>query len=207
MENNELMKDVIEMMTDGNIEKSLFDSGRIYGYNYEESINLEDQYIILHDNGEETIDADDIYVNLVVLILNNLELPDEEELEKFHELGVDEYTKQRIMDEKKMFYIPSIGCIEIYYYCGRLVEEEIVEGYTYNSDNDLDRDFLFKGCLGFDGFIIINTHNGCDARAGLSAPHLYEGDVESFLCGTSISVEDDIEWWEKLFNRKISVNK
>ena len=49
MENNELMKDVIKMMTDKDIEKSLFDSGRTYGYNYERNINLEDQYIILHD--------------------------------------------------------------------------------------------------------------------------------------------------------------
>ena len=188
MKNNELMKDVIEMMTDENIEKSLFDSGQTYGYNYERNINLEDQYIILHDNGEETIDVDDIYVNLAVLILNNLELPDKEELEKFYELGVENYIKGRMTEE---------GIRDI----------DLIEGYTYNGDNDLDRDFLFKGYPGYNGFIIIRTHNGCDARAGFSAPHLYEGDVELFLWGTSISVEDDVEWWEKLFNRKISVNK
>ncbi len=188
MENNELMKDVIKMMTDKDIEKSLFDSGRTYGYNYERNINLEDQYIILHDNGEETINVDDIYVNLAVLILNNLELPDEEELEKFYELGVEDYIKGRMTEE---------GIRDI----------DLIEGYTYNGDNDLDRDFLFKGYPGYNGFIIIKTHNGCDARAGFSTPHLYEGDVESFLCGTSISVEDDIKWWEKLFNKKISVNK
>lgn len=188
MENNELMKNIIEMMTDENIEKSLFDSGRTYGYNYERNINLEDQYIILHDNREETIHVDDIYVNLAVLILNNLELPDEEELEKFYELGVEDYIKGRMTEE---------GIRDI----------DLIEGYTYNGDNDLDRDFLFKGYPGYNGFIIIRTHNGCDARAGFSAPHLYEGDVESFLCGTSISVEDDVEWWEKLFNKKISVNK
>lgn len=188
MENKELMKDVIEMMTDKDIEKSLFDSGRTYGYNYERNVNLKDQYIILHDNGEETIDADDIYVNLAVLILNNLELPDEEELKKFYELGVEDYVKERMTEEE-------------------IKDVDFIEGYTYNGDNDLDRDFLFKGYPGYNGFIIISTHNGCDARAGFSSPHLYEGDVESFLCGTSISVEDDIEWWEKLFNRKISVNK
>lgn len=49
------------------------------------------------------------------------------------------------------------------------------QGYTYNEENCLDQDFIFK-VFTFNGdqFVFIQTHNGCDARGGFSSPKIFE---------------------------------
>lgn len=43
--------------------------------------------------------------------------------------------------------------------------------YTYNSDNLLDRNIIYYK---FNDFVIIQIHNGCDARGGFTNPVLFQ---------------------------------
>lgn len=45
--------------------------------------------------------------------------------------------------------------------------------YTYNSDNLLDRNIVYYK---FNDFVIIQLHNGCDARGGFTNPVLFQID-------------------------------
>lgn len=52
-------------------------------------------------------------------------------------------------------------------------------GYTYNSENDFDQDFVYQiieltDNSGYsEDVIIIRSHNGCDARGGFSSPFFF----------------------------------
>jgi hypothetical protein len=56
----------------------------------------------------------------------------------------------------------------------RLVElEPVITGsrYTYNYRNDLDQDFVYYAiATNEDPLLVVQTHNGCDARSGFSSP-------------------------------------
>lgn len=51
---------------------------------------------------------------------------------------------------------------------------EFGSGYTYNNENLLSQDFLWHS-LDADGeeYIFLQIHNGCDARGGFTAPHIF----------------------------------
>ena len=55
--------------------------------------------------------------------------------------------------------------------------------YTYNGDNNFSQDFSYASLLVREGskfpekFLVVRTHNGCDARGGFSAPRAFSGDV------------------------------
>ena len=57
--------------------------------------------------------------------------------------------------------------------------------YTYNYDNILSQDIQFL-LFEYDGldYVLLQVHNGCDARSGLTAPKVFElNDIEYFLMG------------------------
>ncbi len=50
-------------------------------------------------------------------------------------------------------------------------EDRLPVEYTYNNENDLDQDYQYAILEGEDGsYAFIQTHNGCDARGGMSHP-------------------------------------
>jgi len=56
--------------------------------------------------------------------------------------------------------------------------------YTYNGDNHFSQDFSYAallvrevGSIYPEEFLVVRTHNGCDARGGFSAPRAFSGDV------------------------------
>ena len=66
-------------------------------------------------------------------------------------------------------------------YCERMVEKGLWEGdnapgayihYTYNDPdyNDLDQDFQVIAPSPYSEWALVQSHNGCDARGGLTAP-------------------------------------
>lgn len=92
----------------------------------------------------------------------------------------------------------------------RIVEDgEYGSGYTYNMDNMLDQDFQWQE-FELDGsrYCMIQSHNGCDARGGLSGPMIVSwNDGNPCDCGrASITPEEqpdeqpDDETQAKLFD-------
>jgi hypothetical protein len=59
---------------------------------------------------------------------------------------------------------------------GMLEEFKCQGGYTYNEDNDLSQDFVYYslGDIVESEYVIIRSHNGCDARGGFSSPVVAE---------------------------------
>lgn len=56
--------------------------------------------------------------------------------------------------------------------------------YTYNYENVLSQDIQFL-LFNYDGldYVLLQVHNGCDARSGLTRPRVFElNDIDYFLC-------------------------
>lgn len=52
----------------------------------------------------------------------------------------------------------------------------VAHGYTYNDENNLDRDFAWwtiETPGDWENRVIIRSHNGCDARGGFSSPRVF----------------------------------
>ena len=69
-------------------------------------------------------------------------------------------------------------------------------GYTYNGENALDREYVYtflRDRNDYETYIIVQTHNGCDARGGFSSPHIFAlDDCESvsdmYMCMTDYAL-------------------
>ena len=84
----------------------------------------------------------------------------EDETKKLQKIGIDEWELNNGMDK-------------------------LENGYTYNLDLPLSQDFLWRGYENMfsEKFLLIELHNGCDARAGFTEPVLFECEFpEEIFC-------------------------
>lgn len=67
------------------------------------------------------------------------------------------------------------------------IEREHSSGYTYNFENLLSQDIIYyefevcDGPLPVGEFVVLQIHNGADARGGFTAPAIFERITEGFL--------------------------
>jgi hypothetical protein len=75
--------------------------------------------------------------------------------------------------------------------------------YTYNCENDMSQDFQFDTLSDDygDTYVILQTHNGCDARGGMSTPVVARAyDIDYFWCWTAdVYCFECNESWEMVY--------
>ena len=158
------------------------DSGSIYGYRYEDNKKNgvpDDKFIILSD--EPKVDLSDIFFNTYWLLNQYCEY-DEAKTQKLQELGLQEWELNNGMDK---------------------LEAE----YTYNMDLCISQDFIFHGYENMfsERFIVIELHNGCDARTGFTDPVVFEcNDPEYLFMTTNEDLEMEIPYIEDQYNIEIN---
>jgi hypothetical protein len=70
--------------------------------------------------------------------------------------------------------------------------------YTYNSENALSQDiqYIQFSVNGGDAFVLLQTHNGCDARGGLSMPKAFtDGGDYSLYDSSNLSLSAGNVYW------------
>ena len=169
-----------EILTES-IPKYLGDSGGVYGYIYEKNRQdgiIKDEQVcdFTYDNKNKECTLYPIVPIFDFLSYNCIDTHWSETIQemienKLSENNIDIYSiweVQEIMQE--MFEETYIG--------------DIKWEYTYNYDNVLSQDiqFLTFNYEGLD-YVLLQVHNGCDARTGLTKPRVFElNDIEYFIC-------------------------
>lgn len=70
-------------------------------------------------------------------------------------------------------------------------------GYTYNEENNLSQDFVWYAVdLDGDAYTFIQIHNGCDARGGFTAPHLFSYDPDMLFDYGRYSLGCGEHYWD-----------
>ena len=154
------------------------DSGSIYGYLYEKRAKngiSEEEFII--DSSEKIVDLDEIYYNTYYLFKENLDF-----LEK----------------ETKLVREQGLSVLSDRY-------EELDSEYTYNLGYQYSDDFIFHiyENMFSEYIVVIQLHNGCDARAGFSRPYVFMGDMEIVAMCSLEDLKENIERREEEYNIKI----
>lgn len=164
------------------VSKWFGDSGAVYGYQYEKNrengilkgSQICDYYRDDEDKECELTPIVPIYdfleYNCIdTFICNDIQQMIEDRLE---EENIDIYSIWEVEDIIKDMFNNN-GFIEIEW------------NYTYNYDNVLSQDIQFL-TFEHDGldYVLLQVHNGCDARCGLTRPQVFElNDIEYFLMG------------------------
>ena len=178
---NENLEHALSMMFKENTGCSILDSGGIGGRRFEQLANVDldsvpESKVTLWEDGDVHVS-----INLYHFLRTHLKITPiskklETDLWDYINRTTDDYDdviEEWITDLKEDGYIPresdSPEKDTIHFrLCGH--------GYTYNYEDLLDGDFKFyvlEDKESEDHYIIIQTHNGCDARGGLSSPHVF----------------------------------
>ena len=176
---------VIAEMLKENTGRNLLDSGMIYGYGYDKRAELD-----YPKTPENFIKGGQYFKSTYHHLLDNLVVSNENEaFQKFArgEMMRDEleWELQNMSQEDGDALVaerikmrqdePWHETLDNYV---KYQEFTANEGYnTYNMDNLLDVDFQWfeiDGYLEDKQFVVIRTHNGCDARGGYSTPVWFE---------------------------------
>lgn len=128
-----------------NTGSNLCDSGSIYGYKYNADLPPSEVYIT---------EIDDDYVSAYIPLWKHLKtfLTIDTELTEWLQ-DKEEYLNSTFQEDGQMI-------------AEKLDSDDVYEGYTANSDNDLDQSFRYF--VIDDKYVLIQTHNGCDSRCGFS---------------------------------------
>jgi len=173
------LEKAISMMLKENTGEHLCDSGGAYGRQYQ--ICAKDDFSKLPESTLELSNDGGITVSnhLYHYLINYLDITEEsKQLEKdLWKLicSNDDYYGENI-DEwcEKLFKDGFDYTIDDETERGRF--KIITSGYTYNEENCLNRDFVYtfiRQERWGEIFVVIQTHNGCDARGGFSSPHVF----------------------------------
>lgn len=167
-----LTEDILKEMLLENTGRMLTDSGGAYGRQWERNR----QYGI--KTGKQVCDkwADDNEVEIypIIPIFDVFKA----HLEYNDDCKMLEAQIESIFDVERLVKEPDNVFEEFDYWTGSNV------AYTYNSDyNICSQDY--QQCLFMydnDDYICISIHNGCDARWGFTAPHIFKiADIDEFI--------------------------
>ncbi len=176
---------IVDMLTE-NTGRALCDSGGVpqyddggnyvgskhgYGRQYERNQGRDFKE---EPPARATIYEDECWVSVSLFhFLRDLLYYDAEMDERFYSF-VEENDGRTWLSDMRGF-IEHLSCREGFdtsYYMG---EPSVF--YTYNVENQLDQDIQFIEFIVDDfQYVILQSHNGCDARGGMSAPHVFEGE-------------------------------
>jgi hypothetical protein len=177
---------VIEKMLKENTGIHMLDSGRTYGRHWQHN------QLVDFPNTQQVIVSFDKYISFTKSIYwflstileyhNKLDHEfrafDEVLNERCKESGILSCTWEESIAEWKKFLKSKNQLSEPYfgYTCD----------YTYNSENCMSQDFIYDCmCIDDEEVVIIQIHNGCDARGGFTSPRIFTGEIDSLLMGIS----------------------
>ena len=180
----------ISMMIKENSGKQLCDSGGIYGYAYEKYADVDFEKepsakITINKNGELEILKSTYHLLTWQLDITKASKQIERNLWGVIESNDESYNE----NIKEWWQNTAENVIKYTDENGDECELELEnEGsfYTYNMDNMIDLDivcYLMKDFHTNDKYVILKIHNGCDARAGFSSPHVFAfSDLDGYDC-------------------------
>ena len=175
------------------VPTNFLDSGLVYGYNFDynrenpvwEQPESRVEFGVFSD-GELSID---IELNTYKLLSRQLEY-DEELDKKFQEWrhqwegdGWEDYLEE----------LPALDEYDSSPY-------KYIAEYTYNGDTLLDQQIVFWYLQGsYEPYVIIEVHNGCDARCGFTNPVLFKvGFYDNFdpYANGTVRCPECNNWWD-----------
>lgn len=174
-----LTEKIIDKMLKENTGRSILDSGDFYGRHYERNANR------TFENEESSglsfrfgylEYSKNLYHFLINHLQYNVRLTNSliSFCDKTDEDGYTPYDKliELWLKEKSKHFKISDGLYG--------ESDKPISDYTYNNENSLSQDFIYT-IFGLDGdsHVIIQIHNGCDARGGFTEPKTFDFDQGS----------------------------
>jgi hypothetical protein len=197
------LEEVLIEMLQENTGAHMLDSGGAYGRHHERNRKLPSD-VEYWDNTPEIVPSGFRYgelwgtISIYHHLKNSLEIDEETErlnaiLDKYNELRPDDTYYEVLEDFIKLLQNSKRDRYK-YWDFGR--RDRIHRDNTYNHENSLSQDFIFTT---FGDFVVIEIHNGCDARGGYTKPRIFKYheeclfDIEnySFFCNECRS------YWDK----------
>lgn len=157
------------------VPTNLLDSGLVYGYNFD--YNREHPVWEQPESSVEfgVFSDGDLDINLSLntykLLASQLEY-DEEADKKFQEWRKQWDDKEEDSWEAHLEELPALDEYDN-------TPAKWITGYTYNEETLLDQQIVYWWCPR-STYVIIQVHNGCDARCGFTQPVLFR---EEFFNG------------------------
>lgn len=166
------IKQIIDELLKEPIASVLGDSGGAYGYQFEKNqqngyltgLNPVDEYT---DGSERTLEViipvydfltynlvkDEITIGLEKQLMQELE---ENDINKYHIFEVADFLNS--------------GC-----FTGMHIQNKVEYVNTYNYEEYLSQTLLYAVLSnGYDNYVILEVHNGCDVRSGYTKPQLFK---------------------------------
>lgn len=179
MKSDQLTKKVIARMLKENTGRSILDSGDLYGRHYERN-QLRD--FETEKPAVFSIDFDCLSYtkNIYHFLVETLE---------YNRIMTDKFYRFENKNSEEFRYLGWQDILQKFY--KKHGFHVIHSDYTYNHDNCLSQDIIYTLITSEEThsdfydteFLILQIHNGCDARGGFTQPKFFETDIDEFILG------------------------